>query len=112
MGDLIAGEGQLAGNGRTELHSVSAPMLNTVLTGGHRLVLTGDYGGAVDLKLSGQSRFVNAGNLSASGSVRIDSGLPADLFYFPNTFTNLGTIQQAIAIGGLRFDNSRSRTTV
>jgi len=87
-------------------------MLNTVLTGGHRLVLTGDYGGAVDLKLSGQSRFVNAGNLSASGSVRIDSGLPADLFYFPNTFTNLGTIQQAIAIGGLRFDNSRSRTTV
>jgi len=112
VGDLIAGEGQLAGNGRTELHSVSAPMLNTVLTGGHRLVLTGDYGGAVDLKLSGQSRFVNAGILSASGSVRVDSDLPVDVFFFHNTFTNLGTIQQAITISGLRFDNSGSRPTV
>ena len=105
VNDLMVSEGETTGNGRTELRSISAPLFYTLLSGGHTLALTGNYDGQIDLQLSGKSRFVNSGILSASGAVRLKSGQVIDLFYFPNTFSNLGTIDRAITINYLRFDN-------
>jgi len=104
--NLTASEGQFTGSGKTVVRGISASSFSSVIGGGHNLELAGDYSGAIELKLSGQSHFVNTGALSATGSVRLDGGLPVDLFYIPNTFTNLGSIKEAITISGLRFDNS------
>lgn len=99
--------GYISGTGDTQILAIDAgsPSFSTLVTGGQRLGLSGDYGGPTDLVLEDASTFSTSGVLGSQSIKSVITGGGAFNATTQSTVVNTGTLLGGFQISGARFNN-------